>query len=153
MVGVWQGFWSLKGRVETDRFLFLDDGRWGWLATVKSDESGRYSLIQRSGRWEAREGVVELTELQRKEILGCKERSWPVRSCETSGDCEGCDGGYRIVHHDRPLVERISIGECPQNREAERLDNQYTCLSIGGRIFWRKAVPEKREQDRFIYGR
>jgi len=152
LVGIWQGFWSLKGKVETDRFLFLEDGRWGWLATANTNATNTLQPVQRSGRWEMEEGIVVLTELQRKEIIGCKRESPSVRSCEDEQRCEPCSPEYRIVRHDTPVIERLAVGKCPDNQEAKTLDREYTCLSIGERVFWRKAIPVKREQDGFFTG-
>ena len=150
LVGIWQGFWSLKGGVATDRFLFLEDGRWGWLATANSNPTNTVQPVQRSGRWEMKEGVVVLSELQRKEIVGCEQGLSSDQTCEGGSDCEPCNAEYRVVRHQTPVIERLSIGKCPDNREAKKLDRAYTCLSIGERVFWRKAVPAKREQDRFF---
>jgi hypothetical protein len=151
-VGVWQGFWSLKGRVATERFLFLDDGHWGWLDATDESEAMTARPVQRSGRWDIEEGVVVLAELQRKEIVGCEHGSSSGPPCDDSLDCERCGRAYRIVRHNTPIVERLIIGECPENEEAKALDREYTCSTIGGRVFWRKAVPAKSEQERFING-
>lgn len=152
LVGMWQGFWSLKGKVETDRFLFLEDGRWGWLATASTNATNTVQPVQRSGLWEMDEGIVVLTELQRKEIIGCKPESSSGQSCKDEQRCEPCSPEYRIVRHDTPVIERLAVDECPDNREAKTLDREYTCLSIGERIFWRKTLPVKREQDHFFEG-
>lgn len=147
LVGIWQGFWSLKGKVATDQYLFLQDGRWGWLATADTKVT---KPVQRSGRWEMADGIVVLTELQRKERVACERDSSSVQTCEEESACKPCSAEYRSVQHNTPLVERLVIGECPDNREAIALDREYTCLTIGERIFWRKALPTKSEQDRFF---
>ncbi len=152
LVGIWQGFWSLKGRVATDRFLFLEDGRWGWLATTDTKVANTIRPVQRSGRWEMGEDVIVLTELRRKEFVGCKRDSSSDQTCENTSDCEPCSAEYRVIRHDTPVVERLTIGECPDNQEAKMLDQEYTCLSFGERVFWRKATPTKRERDRFFEG-
>jgi hypothetical protein len=167
LIGMWQGFWSLKGSVETERFLFLQDGRWGWLATEEtlkqpnpaegsSADKGaevRVRPVQRSGRWEIERGVIALTELQRKEIIGCEKSVATERPCESGLQCDRCNPEYRIVQNDVPVVERLTIGECPANREAEQLDSEYLCRMIDGRIFWKKTLPTERERDNFLIGK
>jgi hypothetical protein len=39
------------------------------------------------------------------------------------------------------VLERLALGECPPNREAEQLDDSYRCLSIGNQAFWRRDQP------------
>lgn len=147
LVGLWRGYWSLKGgEVNTDKILFLADGRWGWIALHKNE----IGPIQRSGKWSVQGETVLLAETQRVEVVGCDETDTTDKSCQDKGKCQCRKPKYRVIQRDEPFIERLPMGECPLNNEAERLDRNYNCRSFSGRAFWRRSVPKDSEQVRFF---
>jgi hypothetical protein len=150
LVGCWRGYWSPRGDADTERHLFLSDGRWAWIALKEAVEGGHSSVARRSGRWGVREGVITLVEHQRKERAGCADPDDANQSCPEGQKCPCDEIGFRIVKHDAPIVKQLSLDECPPNREAEQLDASYTCRSVDGQAFWRHAAPEDVDQKVFF---
>jgi len=154
LVGIWHGYWSpSKGNVETERYLFLSDGRWGWLATRKQVSCLEQGVSQKSGRWSLQGDQLALTELERQQITGCKEEKPPEGESQkkAASRIESCHQPEIKVTRNQPaVVETLSIGQCPPNQEAQEQDRSYTCLSIGGRAFWRQAGSENADQRAFL---
>ena len=48
------------------------------------------------------------------------------------------------------FAEQLELGECPPNEEAEQLDQNYACRSLGGRAFWRYAEPDGADTSAFL---
>lgn len=120
LLGFWAEYWSVGGEAKTQRYVFLPDGRFGWLAAP--DDPGQ--VLRRNGRWALEEDVLVLSQTSRLE-RGCKVvpcASEPVRIAEPT-----------------PVELRLELGDCPDNAEARALDNHYVCLSLDGRAFWRLA--------------
>lgn len=117
--GFWAEYWALpKGHAETQRYAFLSEGRFGWLAPVR--DAAPVDPLQRSGHFSF-EGERLVLQVARERFA---------------------DG--RLVEHAPPLRVELEIGECPDNREAQALDASYVCRSIGGRAFWRRT-PQPNE--------
>jgi hypothetical protein len=116
--GFWAEYWAAPqhGKAETQRYVFLPDGRFGWLAPTR--DTPKVDPLERSGHYTvSAESVVLQVEHERF-------------------------GDGRVADHAPAVSETLEIGDCPPNQEAQALDASYVCLSIGGRAFWRKnAVP------------
>jgi hypothetical protein len=155
LVGLWRGYWSpARGSVETERYLFLPDGRWGWLAMSKEVNCLERGVTQRAGRWSLQGDRLVLEEKRRKEITGCKENA-------SFGSDKGINRGgvdsaicrepeVRSVSDAQASIENIAVGQCPPNQEAEEQDTGYACLSIGGKAFWRYHGREKVDEETFL---
>lgn len=114
LTGFWAEFWAPpKGRAETQRFVFLGDGRFGWLAPRR--DAAPVDPLQRSGRFSF-EGQSLVLEVERERFA---------------------DG--RVTEHAERVRMVLELGECPDNQEARALDASYVCRSIGGRAFWRRS--------------
>jgi hypothetical protein len=112
--GTWAEYWAPAGRVETERYAFLADGRFGWLAPKQGRAADE--LAQRSGQYVVDGHDLVLRIDRERPMQGTSAAVSPVRA------------------------ERVSLGPCPPNQEARALDASYTCLSIGGRAFFRERV-------------
>jgi hypothetical protein len=155
VVGIWGGYWSpSNGKVETERYLFSKDGRWGWLATNKEEGCLERGVAQRSGRWSMQGDQLVLEEHQRKEIAGCKDSRAQgidkVRDKAAAGPLVCREPALNEVRNTTALVERVAVGQCPPNREAEQQDKSYACLSIGGKAFWRHPQRETEDEALFL---
>lgn len=155
VVGFWRGYWSpSNGTVETEGYLFLQDGRWGWLATDTEVGCLERGVAQRSGRWSLQGGRLVLEELQRKEISGCKDS--PSPKVDKDGDKAAAgppacrEPELNAVRNATARVERVAVGQCPPNQEAEQQDKSYACLSIGGKAFWRHQTRETVDEALFL---
>jgi hypothetical protein len=155
LVGVWRGYWSpSKGKVETERYLFLSDGRWGWLAMGKDLGCMERGIAQRSGTWSFRGEKLVLEERERREVVGCKDaRPTPSEKSPMAGGANATtcsEPELSAVRHTEAVVETVPIGQCPPNQEAETQDQSYTCVSIAGKAFWRQAEPENVDKEAFL---
>jgi hypothetical protein len=115
--GLWVEFWAVSGSADTQRYAFFEDGRFGWTAA----SSAAAPVARRWGRFEVAGNELVLS------IEGYDERF----GCEASAACR--------VTHPQAIVERLPLGECPDNEEARALDQGYRCVSLGGQAFWRDA--------------
>jgi hypothetical protein len=125
--GVWAEYWALEGVADTQRYVFTEDGRFGWLAPARTTPP--MDPVQRSGtfRVETRQGRPFLVlEVARERFAACQ------------GGCANA-GEARVVTHAAPLVLQYEVDECPPNDEAQVLDGAYVCRSVGGQAFWRRA--------------
>jgi hypothetical protein len=123
LLGFWAEYWAVVGEAQTQRYLFLPDGRYGWLAAPGDPQP----VLRRSGRWAFEQDVLVLSETARLE-----------RACAETP----CDQAPRAVANDAPVEQRLELGDCPDNAEARELDQHYQCRSIGGRAFWRRSGPD-----------
>ncbi len=114
--GFWAEYWALQGRAETQRYVFLADARFGWLAPQR--DTPKQDPVQRSGRFSIVAGDLVLQ----------------VES-ERFGD------GH-VAAHTPAVPLTLEIGDCPPNQEAQAVDASYVCQSIGGRAFWRRTKPD-----------
>jgi hypothetical protein len=113
VAGFWAEYWAPEGRAETQRYVFFEDGHFGWLAPLR--DTPKVDPIQRAGHFVIEGSSLVLTvERQRFADGRSEELATPVRMS-------------------------LEIGECPPNQEAQAVDAAYVCLSIGGRAFWRGA--------------
>jgi hypothetical protein len=128
-VGVWAEYWAVNGGADTQRYLFLDGGRFAWRAPAQAAPN---TVLQKSGTFsvEPKSGASVLV------LSVTQERFAPC-----SAQCSQHDRGPRRVEHPTPIIERLEIGECAPNLEAQALDAHYACRALGGRTFWRRATP------------
>lgn len=136
--GVWAEYWSTAGDADTRRYVFLSDGRFGWLAPERTTPA--VQPLRRSGTY-------RIETVDGASMLVIETRSERFAAC--TGGCANA-GEARQVEHDAPLVERYEIGECPPNQEAQRLDASYECRSFGGRAFWRRSSAPDAEASAFF---
>ena len=47
-------------------------------------------------------------------------------------------------------AQTLELGECPPNEEATTMDARYSCLALGGRVFWWQAGPESGDPEAFV---
>ena len=127
--GFWAQYWAREGEAETQRYVFLQDGRFGWLAPQR--DVPPQDPLQRSGTY-----VVDGQGLT---LHVTRERFAPC-----TGGCADA-GQPRIVEHATPMTMTFELGECPPNDEAAQLDASYQCRSIGGHAFWRRAAPDAQD--------
>ncbi len=136
--GVWAEYWALEGVADTQRYVFTEDGRFGWLAPERTTPP--VEPVQRSGTFRI-ETVEErpflVLDVARERFAACK------------GGCANADEA-RVVTHVSPLVLKYEIGECPPNDEAQVLDGAYVCRSVGGQAFWRRATAAKIDTAAFF---
>jgi hypothetical protein len=136
--GVWAEYWAVNGGADTQRYLFLKDGRFGWLAAAQPapntpiQKQGTYALEQSGASW------VLVLRIAAERFAAC------------SSQCAHHDEGPRRVEHVSPIVERYEIGECAPNLEAQSLDARYACRAIGGRAFWRRAATQDPNVQDFL---
>jgi hypothetical protein len=117
MSGDWVEFWALEGRVDTQRYALLPDGRFEWTAAPQAGDS---PLVRRWGRWRVEGDAL-------------------VLSCEGQEQRSGCSGDACRVLNNPAHEERVQLGECPPNQEAAALDPSYRCVSIAGQAWWQKG--------------
>lgn len=110
--GSWVEYWALSGRAETQRYTFMNDGRFGWCAGPNSA-----APATRWGRFSVAGDALVLT----------------VQGEDAQHDCSG--GACRKLH-EPALEQRLPLGPCPPNDEARALDAHYRCVSVGGQAFW-----------------
>lgn len=125
--GEWVEYWARSGHVETDtqRYVFGEDGRFTWFAP--SDPAHRLSAARKAGRF-----VIEGEGAVRALVLR-------VEAEEFAGCAKGCQArAPQVAEHQPGIVERLELGECARNEEAQALDGRYACVAIGGRAFWRR---------------
>jgi hypothetical protein len=127
LAGTWVEFWARSGRADTQHYAFFADGRFGWRAAPDSDER----VMRSWGRYRVEGGTIVLG------IEGHEERY----GCEGFAVCR--------VLHEPPQEERLALGQCPPNDEARTIDPSYTCVSIGGRAFWRNTHAPQDESSFF----
>jgi hypothetical protein len=126
--GFWAQYWAREGEAETQRYVFLADGRFGWLAPER--DAPPQDPQQRSGTY-AIEGDVLVLSVARERFAGCQT---------------GCPHAEpRVVEHAAPMRITLDLGECPPNEEAAQLDTGYKCLSVGGHAFWHRGAPEAQD--------
>lgn len=130
MEGAWVQYWAPSGQADTQRYVFSADGRFTWTAAAGKDaqtpppsaasKAGQFELEQQGSVW------VLLMRVQTEAFAGCSE---------------GCgDASPRLVQHEQALIERLELGECAHNDEAQALDAAYACVAIGGHAFWRRPA-------------
>ena len=137
LFGAWAEYWSVQGAADTQRYVFLEDGRFAWLAPARTAPS---APIQKTGTFELEHsgaGDVLVLRVAAESFAPCSER------------CSHHDEGPRHVAHASPLTERYEIGECAPNQEAQAVDTEYACRAIGGRAFWRSRAGEIDAQSLF----
>lgn len=134
LVGAWTQYWAPCGRADTQRYVFLPDGRFGWRAP-----QGTASLqgpLQQSGRYNVQDGTLVL-QVERERFAacssGCANRTQP-----------------RIVEHAPALSLSVELGACPQNAEAEHVDAAYRCFGLAGHAFWRHELPSAADTQPFF---
>jgi hypothetical protein len=49
-----------------------------------------------------------------------------------------------------PAEQRLELGDCPPNREADALDAGYRCVSLGGKAFWHRGQNHAAQRARFF---
>ena len=133
--GFWAEYWARQGKAETQRYVFLSDGRFGWLAPLR--DVPKQEPLQRSGHYTV-EGNLLVLQVTHERFPACGE------GCTTAG-------GERVVEHSAPLRITLEIGDCPPNEEAAQLDPGYHCTSIGGRAFWRRPAPDAQDAEPFFH--
>jgi hypothetical protein len=118
LTGVWVEYWALSGRADTQHYAFASDASFEWRAAPNAPAGG----ITRSwGKWALQPNAILL------EVAGQEHGST-------------CQGVACTATPEAHVVERLSIGACPPDREAQVLDSSYHCVSIDGRAFWRRAA-------------
>jgi hypothetical protein len=128
LFGSWAEYWAVEGGADTQRYVFLEDGRFAWLAPASSVTA---TALQKTGTFALeRNGAGQLLVLRvtAERFAACSEK------------CAHHDEAARRVEHTTPVVERHEIGDCAPNLEAQALDAQYACRAIGGRAFWRRGA-------------
>jgi hypothetical protein len=126
LFGAWAEYWSVQGAADTQRYWFLEDGRFAWVAPA---QTGPSAAIQKTGTFDL-EGDVLVLRIAAERFAACSEK------------CSHHEDGPRRVAHSSPLTERYEIGECAPNVEAQAVDSDYACRAIGGRAFWRRRPNE-----------
>jgi hypothetical protein len=127
--GEWVEYWAVQGGADTEGYSFDGDGRFTWSAAKNAHAPN--AAIHKDGNYRiesADSGLQLVLQIEREQFAPC------------SAPCAG-SSEPREVQHATPLTEQYEIGECPSNREAERLDSSYTCRAFGGKAFWRKPTP------------
>jgi len=133
--GFWAEYWARAGQAETQRYVFLADGRFGWLAPLR--DVPRQDPLQRSGSYSI-EGNLLLLDVSRERFAAC------TAGCAQAGEA-------KVVEHAEPLRISLELGDCPANEEAAQLDASYQCRSIGGRAFWLRAAPDEEAAAPFFH--
>jgi len=131
--GIWAEYWAVNGGVDTQRYLFREDGRFEWRAPTQAPPN---TALYKSGTFQLEESVGASTL-----VLNVTVESFAACSAQ----CSHHDDGPRRVQHASPIVERHEIGECAPNLEAQALDAHYACRAIGGHAFWRRTAPQAKE--------
>jgi hypothetical protein len=127
--GLWVEYWAKGGKADTQRYVFLPDGRFAWQAP--DQEAPPQRAVRKAGHFELHgQGVSEALVLyvSLEEFAAC------------SAPCAQASAGLRQVEHSPPLVEQYELGECAPNQEAEAQDAHYACRAIDGRAFWRQPL-------------
>jgi hypothetical protein len=136
--GVWAEYWAVNGGADTQRYLFLEDGRFAWLAAAQAAPN---APIQK-------QGTFALEQSGASAVLVLRVSAERFAAC--SLQCAHHDEGPRRVEHVSPIIERYEIGECAPNLEAQALDSRYACRAIGGRAFWRRASTQHQDAEGFL---
>lgn len=123
--GMWVEYWAVSGQLDTQRYVFLEDGTFSWIAP--HDFAGR-TAARKLGRYQL-EGNALVLQVGTEEFAACA-------TCSAEAERE-----IKRVEHATPLVERYELGECAPNIEAQALDQHYACMAIDGRAFWRRPLP------------
>jgi hypothetical protein len=123
--GMWVEYWAVSGQLDTQRYVFLEDGTFSWIAP--HDFKGR-TAMRKLGHYQL-EGNALLLQVSTEEFAPCA-------TCSAEAERES-----KRVEHATPLVERYELGECAPNVEAQALDQHYACMAIDGRAFWRRPLP------------
>lgn len=112
-------------------------------------------IVQRSGKWSVQGNLIAMQEVQRKEITGCLDKKAATgkkgknkRSEPGLNECR--EPEFSVVVNDAPTVNRVSVEECPENQEAKKMDANYICLSIAGKVFWRQPDSENIDAAAFF---
>lgn len=133
--GFWAQYWARAGEAETQRYVFLPDGRFGWLAPLRDapaqdprERAGTYSI-------EADQLVLMVAH---ERFAGC------TGACPDAGE-------DKVVDHAEPMRITLDLGDCPPNDEAAQLDSGYRCLSIGGHAFWLRAAPGAQDSEPYFH--
>lgn len=124
LAGVWVEYWAPAGKADTQRFVFLPDGRFAWQAAV-SGQLPASGPARKAGHFQ----------LERE----AEDAALLLRVASEELRAEG-DAGARRVDYAPHRLERYELGECAPNVEAKALDAHYACLSIAGRAFWRQSA-------------
>ena len=123
--GLWVEYWAVNGDLDTQRYIFLEDGNFTWLAP--STFAGR-SAMRKLGHFQLQANTLVL-QVDTEEFAPCP-------TCGAAAATES-----KRVEHSTPLVERYELGECAPNVEAQAIDQRYACMAIDGRAFWRRPLP------------
>ena len=94
LVGAWAEYWApVNGAADTQRYVFLADGRFGWQARgAAGSRSGRYVV----------EGRTLVLSVERAEGDGVQpgERRVELGECPPNEEARHLDAGYRCVGFD-----------------------------------------------------
>jgi hypothetical protein len=123
--GMWVEYWAVSGELDTQRYVFLEDGNFSWIAPRAF--SGR-TATRKLGRFELQANALVL-QVSTEEFAPCT-------TCSATAEHEP-----KRVEHASPLVERYELGDCAPNVEAQAIDRHYACVAIDGRAFWRRPLP------------
>jgi hypothetical protein len=121
--GMWVEYWAVSGELDTQRYVFFEDGNFSWIAP--RNFNGR-TAMRKLGRYQL-EGNALVLQVSTEEFAACA-------TCGAAGDA-------KRVEHANPLVERYELGDCAPNVEAQAIDQHYACMAIDGRAFWRRPLP------------
>jgi hypothetical protein len=131
LAGVWVEYWAPTGKADSQRFVFLPDGRFAWQAAL-SGQPPAAGPARKAGHFQ-----VERTGHDASLVLSVS--SDEQRAC---APCADGDTAVRRVDYAPERLERYELGECAPNVEAQALDASYACLSIAGRAFWRQSASQ-----------
>lgn len=123
--GLWVEYWAVNGDLDTQRYMFLDDGNFTWLAPRTF--AGR-SAMRKLGQFQLQANTLVL-QVNTEEFAPCP-------TCGAAAAIES-----KRIEHASPMVERYELGECAPNIEAQAIDQHYACMAIDGRAFWRRPLP------------
>lgn len=123
LTGAWTQYWSPAGHADTQRYLFLADGRFSWGAPVHP--AAPMAPVEQSGHYRIEAGAV---------VLEVEHESFP--GCSTCAAAQAA--APRTVEHSPAMQLQVELTACPPNEEAEHLDSGYACLGMGGHAFWRQ---------------
>jgi hypothetical protein len=123
--GMWVEYWAVSGELDTQRYVFLEDGNFSWIAPRSFHDR---TALRKLGRFQL-EGDALILHVSTEEFAPCA-------SCSAEAPRDA-----KRVEHANPLVERYELGDCAPNVEAQAMDQHYACMAIDGRAFWRRPLP------------
>ncbi len=83
--GFWAEYWGPGDKVQTQRHLFMPDGRWGWLC-----EQGYEGQTHQSGSWSFEGDQLSLQS-------GGKAQARVVNGCPPNEEAQAMDRPYRCI--------------------------------------------------------